>query len=128
MGRLPVTKKGNKNSWLTRDIFKNWFDSALVPSLRDFRLRLRILKTLNHNNAPAHLAEDINFWWQNKVLVLFPNTTSCIQPNICSCERYYTRKILDASLVAEMVPNGEEDAKVARSLGNFIPTYELGWG
>lgn len=79
---LPVIWRSNKNGWVTRAVFQEWFTKCFSPAVKKYyqskNLKNRTLLILD--NAPGHppnldeLTDDV------QVVFLPPNTTSLLQP------------------------------------------------
>nr|XP_012151889.1 PREDICTED: tigger transposable element-derived protein 7-like [Megachile rotundata] len=79
MDNLPVIYKFQKNAWMTRELFADWYDNHFKPSVRNFQLENGILgKTIllldncSGHKMPENYSEDENF----VIMYLPPNTTS----------------------------------------------------
>lgn len=60
---VPVSYKSQKKGWVTKDIFREWFHTEFVPSVREKLLELNLpLKALlilgNVPDNPNHLVSD----------------------------------------------------------------------
>jgi hypothetical protein len=81
---LPVMWKSNKKSWLTRDIFQQWFISSFCPAVQRYceENDLEPREMLVFDNAPDHPEnlDTLRSLLPVKVMFLPPNTTSLIQP------------------------------------------------
>lgn len=79
---LPVTWKFNTKGWVTRTIFKEWFEESFVPEVQKYCQRIgipfKILLLLD--NAPGHPVELENMHPNVHVLFLPPRTTALLQP------------------------------------------------
>ena len=84
--RLPVTYKAQKNSWMTKSIFNEWFHMEFVPSVRQNFLDIGKPKgskcVLFVDNCTAHRDEAQLVSDCGNIFVCFfpPNVTSLIQP------------------------------------------------
>ncbi|XP_015186874.1 PREDICTED: tigger transposable element-derived protein 1-like [Polistes dominula] len=81
---LPVIWESNKKSWITMNIFQNWFTEHFCPSVKrycEFK-NLEPKALLLIDNAPSHLTHLSNLTTCIPVEMVFlpPNTTSLIQP------------------------------------------------
>jgi hypothetical protein len=102
---LPVTYKGQKKAWITKEIFKDWFYTDFVPTVRKRmqQLNLDAKALLILDNAPGHpqdLCSD-----DNKIVVMFlpPNVTPLVQPmdqNVIQAVKLHYRKGLLKRIVA----------------------------
>ncbi|CAI6358933.1 unnamed protein product [Macrosiphum euphorbiae] len=105
---LPVYYRGQKNAWVTRDLFLDWFNTEFVPSVR------RHLSSINFpmeavlllDNCPGHpsveelRSEDGNIF----AMFLPPNTTARIQPmdqNVIQNIKLNYRKTLLTNILAD---------------------------
>lgn len=97
---LPIIWEFNKKSWITRDIFQNWFTTHFCPyvkrycDLNNFEPKALLLL----DNAPSHpvnLSELITCI-PVEIVFLPPNTTSLIQPMdqgaIANFKAHYLRR------------------------------------
>ncbi|XP_066261339.1 tigger transposable element-derived protein 1-like [Euwallacea similis] len=81
---LPIIWEFNKKSWITRDIFQNWFTTHFCPfvkrycELNNFEPKALLLL----DNAPSHPINlsDLKTRVSVEIIFLSPNTTSLIQP------------------------------------------------
>ena len=84
MKNLAFDYKSSKNSWMTGEIFEDWFQKTFVPLVRTHlkRQNLDTKAMLLLDNCPAHPPTDflINKDGKIKVSFLPKNTTSEIQP------------------------------------------------
>ncbi|XP_025192185.1 jerky protein homolog-like [Melanaphis sacchari] len=81
---LPVCYRGQKNAWVTRDLFLDWFNNEFVLSVR------RHLSSINFpmeavlllDNCPDHPYADELRNEDGNIFAMFlpPNTTATIQP------------------------------------------------
>ncbi|XP_053561178.1 tigger transposable element-derived protein 1-like [Bombina bombina] len=80
--RLPVHWRANKKSWVTADLFEDWFDTCFVLEVKayckDNNIPFKILLLVD--NAPGHpqTLDELNP--NIRVEFLPPNTTSLLQP------------------------------------------------
>ncbi|KAL4103997.1 hypothetical protein QTP88_019310 [Uroleucon formosanum] len=105
---LPVCYRGQKNAWVTRDLFLDWFDNEFVPSVH------RHLSSINFpmeavlllDNCPGHPSADELRSEDGKIFAMFlpPNTTAMIQPidqNVIQNIKLYYRKTLLMNILAD---------------------------
>ena len=107
MELLPVHYCGQKNAWMTAQLFHEWFQHSLAPQVRAklTALGLEQKAVLVLDNCPAHpdAQELVN---ENIVAkYLPPNVTSLIQPMdqgvLESLKRRYKKKLLHRLLIEE---------------------------
>ena len=97
---LPVIWESNKKSWITMNIFKNWFVEHFCPTVKRYceRKNLKPKVLLLMDNAPSHPTNLSNIEKGISVEVVFlpPNTTALIQPMdqgvISNFKAYYLRR------------------------------------
>lgn len=96
MAKLPIFWTANQKGWMTKVLFKRWFNECFIPDvekyLYDKNLSFKILLLID--NASSH-SKDINH--PNVKIVFFPpNCTSLIQPLdqgiIATIKSYYIRR------------------------------------
>ncbi|KAG5888111.1 hypothetical protein JTB14_023405 [Gonioctena quinquepunctata] len=81
---LPVHYYGQKSAWMTKDLFKKWFDECFVPEVRkwlkDHNFPQKALLLLD--NAPGHPSEKELTTEDKCITAMFlpPNCTALIQP------------------------------------------------
>lgn len=81
---LPVHYYGQKSAWMTKELFKKWFDECFVPEVRkwlkDHNLPRKALLLLD--NAPGHPSEGELTTKDKCITAMFlpPNCTALIQP------------------------------------------------
>lgn len=81
---LPVHYYGQKSAWMTKDLFKKWFNECFVPEVRkwlkDHNLPQKALLLLD--NAPGHPSEEELTTEDKCITAMFlpPNCTALIQP------------------------------------------------
>lgn len=102
---IPVSYRGQKKGWITKDLFREWFHTEFVPAvrkkLRELNLPPKALLLLD--NAPGHpvdLKSDDN---QICVMYLPPNCTPLIQPmdqHVIQAIKLFYRKDLLKKIVA----------------------------
>ncbi|XP_027716875.1 tigger transposable element-derived protein 1-like isoform X2 [Vombatus ursinus] len=121
---LPVHYFANPKTWITLDIFEQWFMHCFIPEVEKFcndnGIPFKILLILD--NAPGHPLhlDDLN---ENvKVVYLPPNTTSLLQPMdqgvIADFKAYYLR-ITFAKAIAAL------DADKDLTLRDFWKSYNI---
>lgn len=102
---VPVSYKGQKKGWVTKDLFREWFHTEFVPAVRKKlkELNLPPKALLLLDNAPGHpvdLKSDDN---QICVMYLPPNCTPLIQPmdqHVIQAVKLFYRKDLLKKIVA----------------------------
>ena len=105
--KLPVIYYNQSKSWMTADLFENWFDNHFVPGVREY-LKLSGLEykaILTLDNAPSHtkFLTSKNGGDSNIQCISFPpNTTSIIQPMdqgvLETVKRLYRKKFMRTAL------------------------------
>lgn len=81
---LPVHYYGQKSAWMTKDLFKKWFNECFVPEVRkwlkDHNFPQKALLLLD--NAPGHPSEEELTTEDKCITAMFlpPNCTALIQP------------------------------------------------
>jgi len=82
--KLPVIYDNSKNAWMTGAIFKEWFHSDFVPSVRKHlrRIGMEEKAVLLLDNCPAHPPAETLISKDGKITVYYlpKNTTSLCQP------------------------------------------------
>ncbi|XP_015187494.1 PREDICTED: jerky protein homolog-like [Polistes dominula] len=99
---LPVCYKNQFTSWVTREVFNEWFHKDFVPEVKKFmkRSNLPIKALLVLDNAPAHPNEQELKSSDGNIQTIFlpPNCTPLIQPMdqnvIQKVESLYKNKLL----------------------------------
>lgn len=81
---LPVVYKNQPKSWVTREVFRDWFNECFVPEVRKF-LRRRNLPPkalLVLDNAPGHPNQENLKSKDGLIQIMFlpPNCTPLLQP------------------------------------------------
>jgi transposase-like protein len=108
--KLSVIYRNSKNSWMTREIFTEWFHSYFVPSVR------RHLRSINQeeravlllDNCSAHPPGSTLKSNDGKITLLYlpKNTTSKIQPCdqgiIANFKRHYRFSLVQAAINQHM--------------------------
>ncbi|CAG4987678.1 unnamed protein product [Parnassius apollo] len=81
---LPVCYKNQSRSWVTREVFSEWFHKDFVPEVRKFmkRSNLPIKALLVLDNAPGHPNEQELKSSDGNIQTIFlpPNCTPLLQP------------------------------------------------
>ena len=81
---LPVVYRSQKNAWVDRDIFRDWFFNCFVPETKQRLSELGQEKKaiLFLDNCSAHPSEDELVSADGKITAKFlpPNVTSLVQP------------------------------------------------
>lgn len=105
---IPVCYKGQKKGWVTKEIFREWFHTEFVPSvrqkLREINLPQKAILILD--NAPGHpenLVSDDNQIW---VMYMPPNCTPLIQPmdqHVIQAVKLFYRKQLLKKIVNSQI-------------------------
>ncbi|XP_029055048.2 jerky protein homolog-like [Osmia bicornis bicornis] len=80
--RLPVCYKSQKNAWVDREIFQDWYEQHFKPSVREYQIKKGITGkvVLLLDNCASHqvpLSEDDDTF---SVKYLPPNTPALLQP------------------------------------------------
>ncbi|CAG4958097.1 unnamed protein product [Parnassius apollo] len=81
---IPVHYYGQKSAWMTKDLFKKWFDECFVPEVRkwlkDHNLAQKALLLLD--NGPGHPSEEELTTNDKFITAMFipPNCTALLQP------------------------------------------------
>lgn len=104
---IPVSYKGQRRAWVTREIFIEWFHNEFVPSVRRKMKELSLSPEaiLILDNAPGHPTQ--LFSDDNKISVLFlpPYCTPLIQPMdqhvIQAIKLFYRKKLLQKIVESE---------------------------
>ncbi|XP_068959389.1 tigger transposable element-derived protein 1-like isoform X2 [Petaurus breviceps papuanus] len=121
---LPVHYFSNPKTWVTLDIFEQWFRRCFVPEVEKFcnnnGIPFKILLILD--NAPGHPLHLDDFNENVKVVYLPPNTTSLLQPMdqgvMVDFKAYYLR-ITFAQAIAAL------DADKDLTLRDFWKSYNI---
>ncbi|XP_053556272.1 jerky protein homolog [Bombina bombina] len=83
---LPVTYKAQKNAWMDKDIFQDWFVNDFIPSVRQNLTNLgkpantKCLLLLDNCRAHPHESKLVSDCGNIFASYLPPNVTSLIQP------------------------------------------------
>ena len=109
MDLLPVQYRGQKNAWMTTEIFQSWFHETFVPTVRKelSALGLEQKAVLVLDNCSAHPnAEDlVSDDGKISALYLPPNVTALIQPMdqgvLETLKRLYKKKLLRRLVIEE---------------------------
>jgi DDE superfamily endonuclease len=104
---IPVSYKGQKRAWVTKEIFSEWFHREFVPSvrrkMRELNLSPKALLLLD--NAPGHPTELSSDDDQISVLFLPPNCTPLLQPMdqhvIQAIKLFYRKNLLQQIVESE---------------------------
>lgn len=97
---LPVSYKGQRKGWMTKDIFREVFHSEFVPSVRENLKKLNLPQKaiLILDNAPGHPDDLVSDDKQITVMYMPPNCTPLMQPMdqhvIQAVKLYYRKKLL----------------------------------
>lgn len=79
---LPVTYFNHNSAWITRDIFREWFNGTFVPHVKKYLQEKGLPQeaVLVVDNAPSHPTELMSE--DGKIFVYFlpPNVTALVQP------------------------------------------------
>lgn len=82
--RLPVCYRSQKNAWVTKDVFLEWFKTEFIPAVRRHLLSVNLPPhaLLLLDNCPGHPSADELVSEDGNIFAMFlpPNTTACIQP------------------------------------------------
>lgn len=82
MDSLPVFYRNQNKAWMTGSLFKEWFDTQFVPTVKKFNeengLPPRALLLID--NAPSHPSDMRLVCGGIKAIFLPPNVTSVLQP------------------------------------------------
>ena len=111
MDLLPVEYCGQRNAWMSRDIFHKWFHDSFIPIVR------KELESLGHekkavlvlDNCPAHPNVEDLISSDGKITAIYlpPNVTSLIQPMdqgvLVALKRRYKKKLLRKLLIEDDV-------------------------
>lgn len=112
MESFPVKYRYQKNSWMTSDIFLDWFMKEFVPAVKCFLKKKKLPQkaVLLLDNAPSHPSEDELEKDGIKAKFLPPNVTSLIQPMdqgvIENIKRRYRKRLLQ--FLIEGIDDGAE--------------------
>lgn len=102
---IPVTYKGQKKAWVTKDIFQDWFYTEFIPAVKRKmkELNLSAKAVLLLDNAPGHPQNLCSEDKQIFAIFLPPNVTPLIQPmdqNVIQAVKLHYRKNLLKKIVA----------------------------
>ncbi|XP_015431915.1 PREDICTED: jerky protein homolog-like [Dufourea novaeangliae] len=103
--RLPVVFKAQRNAWLNKQIFADWYQNHFKPSVNKYQLETgtngSVLLVVDHCRShilPPEIVKDGKF----SVLFLPPSTTSVIQPMeqgiIANVKRNFRHRLLQRTL------------------------------
>lgn len=106
---LPVTYRAQKSSWMSSDIFLDWYTNTFIPEVKQFREKEgktgKVLLIID--NAPTHPDIDILNKIDEDFSVMFlpPNVTALLQPMdqgvIAKTKRVYRKELLRQLLLSE---------------------------
>lgn len=107
---LPVYWRANKKAWMTKVLFKEWFDDCFMPEVKkyceDQNIQFKILLLVDNAGGHPDLSND-----NVKFVFLPPNTTSLIQPMdqgvIATVKALYLKITMQSALSA--VESGKKD-------------------
>ena len=112
MDLLPVKYCGQRNAWMSSELFHSWFHESFVPIVREKLLSLGLPQeaVLVLDNSPApppppHAEELFSNDGKITAVYLPPYVTSLIQPKdqgvLVSLKRLYKKKVLKRLLIEE---------------------------
>lgn len=109
MDLLPVKYCGQKNAWMSSELFHSWFHESFVPIVREKLLSLGLPQeaVLVLDNCPAHPNAEELVSNDGKITAVYlpPNVTSLIQPMdqgvLVTLKRLYKKKVLRRLLIEE---------------------------
>lgn len=123
---LPVVWRSNRNAWVTKDFFADWFQTYFCPAVKkyceDINVEPRALLILD--NAPCHPTNLSTLSTEFPVEVVFLplNTTSILQPMeqgvIATFKAYYLRRTL-SQLIEEC------DVENRQSMRNWWNNFHI---
>lgn len=135
IGALPVSYCYSKKAWMTRQLFRQWFDHDFVPAVRKFSIEqgLEPKALLVLDNCTSHYDSNDSLKSDDgliQVIYLPPNVTSECQPMnqsvINAVKRKYKRKLmLKLVLENEHLPFEERLKKI--SLQQCISWLAASW-
>ena len=133
---LPVHYRNNKRSWMTSDIFKEWFKTCFIPEARNHCRKsglpenCKILLILD--NCSAHTASGVHI--KNNVFVHYlpPNCTSIIQPMDqgilrslkCRYKKEFLLKMLDACNSGDSISAFQKEFTIMDALWKIRSAWE----
>lgn len=110
--RLPVCYRAQKNAWVTKDLFLDWFKTEFVPAVRLHLLSVNLppQAMLLLDNCPGHPSADELVSEDGNIFAMFlpPNVTACIQPmdqNVIQNVKLTYRKSLLTNCLASCSDN-----------------------
>ncbi|KAK2578211.1 hypothetical protein KPH14_000945 [Odynerus spinipes] len=123
---LLVIWESNKKSWITMNIFQNWFTEHFCPSVKRYceSKQLEPKGLLLIDNAPSHPTQlsDLATCISVEVVFLPPNTTSLIQPMdqgvISNFKAYYLRRTF-----RQLIDKTDGEGK--QSIRDFWKNYNI---
>ena len=81
---MPVSYYGNKTTWMTKEIFSEWFKIKFVPAIQKHleHIGLPERAVLLLDNVPSHPMEEILEWEDGNAFMRYlpSNVTADIQP------------------------------------------------
>ena len=109
MDDLPVYYTSQRNFWMTSSVFKTWFHTQFVPSVKASLSAMgqpeKALLLLDNCSAHPEEAELMTEDGAIRAIFLPPNVTALIQPMdqgvIELCKRRYRAKLCEALLLAD---------------------------
>lgn len=118
---MPVYWKANRNAWMTKDFFADWFNDCFIPCVEDYmkqkNLSFKVLLIVD--NATSHCKQLSHPNVQ--ILFLPPNCTSLIQPLdqgiIHAFKAIYLRQSYD--IIYDRLENKEDARDVIKTWKDF---------
>jgi len=103
---LPVHYNSNKNAWMTRLLFEDWFMKVFAPEVKEYcnqqNIPFKILLLLD--NTPGHPPHLCDLHPNIQIMYLPPNTTSVLQPMdqgaIATFKAYYLKITFTQAIMA----------------------------
>lgn len=84
MKALPIVYKNQKNAWMDKELFADWFKTVFIPEIKKRQMQhgQREKTLLLLDNATSHFISDTSNEEDQFIIILFlpPNVTSLIQP------------------------------------------------
>lgn len=129
---LPVVYKATSKGWMTRPVFKEWFKTCFIPTVKIFLAGVNRPKKalLLIDNAPSHPPEEeMNFNPDFRVMFLPPNCTAVLQPMdqnlIQNIKVGYRKRLLNQVISNE----GEDIVKMLKeyNLKDAVDNLDLAW-
>lgn len=106
---LPIIYRAQKSSWMTSDIFLDWYSNTFIPEVKKFRESQgktgKVMLIID--NAPTHPDIDRLNSIDNNFTVMFlpPNVTALLQPMdqgvIAKMKKMYRKEVLRRLLLAD---------------------------